>query len=91
MLAFLRANIGISDYAIESKFGSFLNEDELDEKQLAYCYQMIQYVRQNGDITGTVLINEKPFSDESAFDLFGDKMNYVKELLDGLHKPVVED
>lgn len=88
LLPFLRKIIGISEQAIKTKFGSFLNPETLNEQQLSLCQQIVSYARRNGDITATVLLHEAPFSDVDLVQVFGQKFSLVKQLVNGLHGPV---
>ena len=89
MLPFLRLQVGISDEAIQTKFGSFLNAQILNPMQLNYCQQIVDYARKNGDITMTVLLKESPFCDMDVTQIFGANIGYIKQLINGLHKPVM--
>ena len=89
LLPFLRLQVGISDYAIKTKFGSFLNADVLNSQQLTYMEQIISYARENGDITFMDLQKESPFSDIDVMALFGANIAHIKALINGLHKPVM--
>lgn len=89
LLPFLRLQVGISDEAIQTKFGSFLNAQTLNPMQLNYCQQIVDYARKNGDITMTVLLKESPFCDMDVTQIFGANIGYIKQLIDGLHKPVM--
>lgn len=89
LLPFLRLQMGISDEAIQTKFGSFLNAQILNPMQLNYCQQIVDYARKNGDITMTVLLKESPFCDMDVTQIFGANIGYIKQLIDGLHKPVM--
>ena len=89
LLPFLRLQVGISDEAIQTKFGSFLNAQTLNPMQLNYCQQIVDYARKNGDITITVLLKESPFCDMDVTQIFGANIGYIKQLINGLHKPVM--
>ena len=89
LLPFLRLQVGISDEAIQTKFGSFLNAQTLNPLQLNYCQQIVDYARKNGDISTKVLLKESPFCDMDVTQIFGANIGYIKQLIDGLHKPVM--
>ena len=89
LLPFLRLQLGIADEAIATKFGSFLNPQTLNPMQMSYCQQIIDYARKNGDITMTVLLKESPFCDMDVTAIFGTSIVYIKQLINGLHKPVM--
>ena len=89
LFSFLRVQVGIADEAIETKFGSFLNTDTLNEDQMQYMQQIINYTRENGDIGFTDLQRESPFCDIDIMTLFGTNISYIKTLVNGLHRPVL--
>ena len=89
LLPFLRQQLGIADEAIATKFGSFLNNQTLNPMQMSYCQQILDYARKNGDITMTVLLKESPFCDMDVTAIFGTSIVYIKQLINGLHKPVM--
>ena len=89
LLPFLRLQLGIADEAIATKFGSFLNNQTLNPMQMSYCQQILDYARKNGDITMTVLLKESPFCDMDVTAIFGTGIVYIKQLINGLHKPVM--
>jgi len=89
LLPFLRVQLGISPAAIQTKFGSFLNDSVLDAMQLNYMQQIIDYARTNGDIKLMDLQRVSPFCDVDVVALFGTNLGYIKTLVDGLHKPVM--
>lgn len=89
LLPFLRVQVGISDDAIQTKFGSFLNSAILDEQQLAYMHQIINYAKENGDIVFLDLQRVSPLCDVDIMSLFGQKISHIKTLINGLHRPVM--
>ena len=88
LLLFLRMQVGIADEAIQTKFGSILNNSELNAVQRNYMEHIIEYAKKNGDITFMDLQRESPFNDYDIMELFGDKVILVKNLVNGIHKPV---
>ncbi|MBR2088047.1 MAG: hypothetical protein IJ906_13105, partial [Oscillospiraceae bacterium] len=88
LLAFLRLQTGIADEAIQTKFGSILQNPELDEMQREYMQQIIDYAKKNGDISFSDLLQKSPFCDYDIMELFDDKVILVKQLVNGIHKPV---
>jgi type I restriction enzyme R subunit len=90
LLPYLRTRTGINESAVQTKFGSFLNGSVLNSTQLEFMKQIIDYARTNGDITAADLMKVSPFCDTDIMGLFGaDKFPYVKQLINGLHKPVM--
>lgn len=91
LFAFLRVQVGIADEAIETKFGSFLNESTLSALQLQYVQQIISYTRENGDIAFLDLQRVSPFCDVDIMSLFGTNICYIKTLIKGLHSPISKE
>ena len=89
LLVQLRMQVGIADEAVDTKFASILNDTSLDDMQKSYLQHIIDYVKTNGDITFMDLQQVSPFCDYVITDLFGDKLMYIKNLVNGLHKPVL--
>ncbi len=90
MLVYVRSRVGITDSAVTTKLGAVLNDSSLTPHQAAFMRQMVDYARQNGDITAKDLMTVSPFCDIDISALFGEKFGLVKQLLDGIHKPVME-
>lgn len=89
LIAFLRVQVGISNEAIQTKFGSFLNEGTLNALQLQYMQRIISYTRENGDIVFLDLQKVSPFCDVDIMSLFGTNICHIKTLIKGLHSPVL--
>ena len=89
LLPFLRLQVGIADEAIQTKFGTFLNDASLNDMQKSYMKQIIDYAKKNGDISFMDLQNVSPFCDYEVTALFGDKLIFIKNLINGIHKPVL--
>ncbi|MBQ3566608.1 MAG: DEAD/DEAH box helicase family protein [Oscillospiraceae bacterium] len=88
LLPFLRLQVGISEEAIKTKLGSFSNDASLNDMQKSYMNQIIDYARNNGDITFMELQKVSPFCDYDIMELFGDKVVLIKNLVNDIHKPV---
>ena len=58
--AFLRSQVGITDEAIDQKFGAFFNQNVLNPVQLSYVQTVVDFARANGDII-TKKLQEPPF------------------------------
>lgn len=89
LLPFLRVQVGIADEAVQTKFGTFLNDQVLNEQQMVYMNQIISYTKENGDITFMDLQKVSPFCDVDIMGLFGPQIVHIKTLINGLHKPVM--
>lgn len=91
MLAWLRSRTGISGEAINTKLGSLLDDKVLSSEQLAYMRQIISYANENGDVVTRDLQTVSPLCDVDIMALFGSNVRMIKQLIDGLHKPIMEN
>lgn len=89
LLPFLRKQLGISEDAILSKFGYFLNSEQLSPEQLICCHQIIDYARRHGDIRITTLLTDPSFTVIDWADILKTNAHYFKELINGFHKPIM--
>lgn len=86
--AFVRSLIGISQEAVNEKFGEFLNSTTLNSQQQEFIRIIINYVRENGDVDRASLVNEEPFNNYDLQALFGIYMTYMLTVVDVLHKSI---
>lgn len=93
LLVHLRTQVGILDTAIQTKLGSILNSNALNQLQSDYLKNVVQYVRINGDVILGDFINGDarqalpvPGGDLSNF--FGTNLTLFRDLVNGLHNPI---
>ena len=91
LAVFIRSIVGIEQVAINTKFNEYLNTNILSSKQQEFVRSIINYVRQNGDITGQDLIEKSPFSDFDVFKEFSDKIHILLKVIKNLHESVILD
>lgn len=89
LLQRIRMEVGIDDDAIKTKFGRFLNLNVLSQIQLTFMNQVILFAKMNGDVNFKLLQQVSPFCDTDISKLFGTNSTYLKELVDGIHKPIL--
>lgn len=89
LAAFMRSIVGVEQEVINEKFGQYLNENVLSAEQMEFMNSIITYVRENGDITGNVVINEAPFDSYSVMDLFDDQAYIVTNVVNALHNCII--
>ena len=77
---FVRSLIGLSQEAVNEKFGEYLNGSLLNSQQQEFLKSIINYVRENGDIKREDLIEKSPFDNYDILDLFGE--NRIKAVSD---------
>lgn len=89
LAVFIRSIIGIEQEAINQKFSEYLNTGLLSSKQQEFVKSIINYVRQNGDITPEDLLEKSPFSDFDVVGLFDDKIDILLNVINNLHESVL--
>ncbi|MCR5553192.1 MAG: hypothetical protein K6F08_00350, partial [bacterium] len=88
LAAFVRSLINLSQESINEKFSKYLDDNVLNSKQQEFIKVIIDYVRQNGDITTEIITNESPFADMNLLETFGQKLYIVKAVVDQMHKVI---
>lgn len=88
LAVFIRSIVGIEQEAINQKFSKFLDNNTFTSKQQELIKAIINYVRQNGDITVEEALEVSPFKDYDLQTIFGDKINALLESIQILHKAV---
>ena len=86
---FIRSIVGIEQEAINQKFSEYLNTNILSSKQQEFVKSIINYVRQNGDITKQDLVDKSPFSDFDVVELFDDKIGVLINVINNLHESIL--
>ena len=85
---FIRSLVGLSQQAINDKFGQFLNENVLNAQQQEFVKTIINYVNENGDIETEDLLNTSPFDDQDILELFGEKIKILNFIVNTVHSVV---
>lgn len=91
LAVFIRSIVGIEQEAINQKFSEYLNTNILSSKQQEFVKSIIDYVRQNGDITGDDLANKYPFAGYDLTDIFDDKIFVLVQIISSLHDSITID
>jgi type I restriction enzyme R subunit len=89
LAAFIRSIVGIEQDAINMKFSEYLNTNLLSSKQQEFVKSIINYVRQNGDITREDLVEKSPFKDIDFDELFNDKIEVVLKVIKNLNESII--
>ena len=84
---FIRSLIGLDQDAVNRKFGDFLNGNILNAQQQEFVKAIIDYVRENGNISKEDLFRD-PFADYNVADLFGEKLPVVIEIINTMQRVV---
>lgn len=88
LAVFVRSLIGLSQEAVNEKFGEYLNGNVLNAQQQEFIRAIINYVRENGDISREDLIEKSPFDNYDILTLFGDNITSVRTIVGILHDSV---
>lgn len=88
LAVFVRSLIGLSQEAINEKFGEYLDENVLNSQQQEFIREIINYVRENGDIEREDLIEKSPFDNYDILTLFGENIASVLAIVGLLHDSV---
>lgn len=89
LAVFVRAIVGLDQMAINLKFGEFLSSNILNSKQQEFVKTIINYVRENGDITFDTLVNKSPFDNFNIIEMFGEKIYVIQKIVEQLHGAVM--
>ncbi len=88
LAVFVRSLVGLNQDAINEKFGEFLNGNILNAQQQEFVKAIINYVRENGDISREDLIEKSPFDNYDILTLFGENIATVLKIVNAIHDSV---
>ena len=86
---FVRSIVGINQEAINAKLGQFINDSSLNSHQQEFLKVIVNFVKENGDITVDDLINTEPFESIELDYLFSDNLDSVIKTVSVLHESIV--
>jgi len=70
---FVREIVGLDMNAAKAAFASFLNDTNLDSRQIYFVNQIVEYIVQNGMMKDLSVLQEPPFTDQgSIVEVFTD-------------------
>lgn len=70
---FVREIVGLDMAAAKEAFAVYLNDAELDSRQIYFVNQIVEYIVQNGVMKDLSVLQEPPFTDHgSIVDVFTD-------------------
>lgn len=85
---FIRSLVGIDrDIALE-KFSQFIDANSLNTMQLEYLKSILDYVSVNGDISGQILVNNKPFNEFNWQEVYGQHLRHIGKFVANIHDVV---
>ncbi|MBQ9095048.1 MAG: hypothetical protein IJY53_01775, partial [Akkermansia sp.] len=88
LAAFVRSLVGLNQNAINEKFSEYLNDNTFNAMQQEYIRTIINYVRVNGDMDRSDVVNTEPFNNYDIVDLFGSRYQTVIQIVHKLHAPI---
>lgn len=88
LAAFVRSLVGLNQEAVNELFSEYLNGNSFNSCQQEYIRSIINYVRVNGDIDRSIVVNVEPFSNVDLIGMFGSRYRDVIRLVDKLHESI---
>lgn len=88
LAAFIRSIVGIEQDAINEKFGEFLSGNIFNSQQQEFVKAIIDYVRENGDISINDLIEKSPFDNYDIITMFGTQAQILRNIVDVIHNSI---
>ena len=88
LAVFVRSLIGLSQEAVNEKFGEYLNGNTFNSTQQEFVRAIINYVRENGDISREDLVEKSPFDNYDILTLFGENISSIIDIVGILHNSV---
>ncbi len=81
LVGFVRSLVDIDEDAVQEKFGEFLSGGTLNQDQQEFVRAIIDYLRENGEVTTDDLTNDEPFVNYDISSLFADRMPQFRSLV----------
>ncbi|NLI71731.1 MAG: hypothetical protein GX361_03255, partial [Bacteroidales bacterium] len=85
---FIRSLVGIDREKALQKFSQFINANSLNTMQLEYLKSILDYVSVNGDISGQILVNNKPFNEFNWQEVYGQHLRHIGKFVANIHDVV---
>lgn len=86
LAGFVRSLVGLDQESINEKFGEYLTGTVFNSSQQEFVKTVINYVRENGEITRSDLVNAYPFKFMQPVQLFGEKLPLLLNVITELEK-----
>ena len=85
--AFIRSIIGIDRKKAVEQFSDFISNAELNSEQEEFLSNVINYVCENGDITGEIVVNESPFDEQLS--IFTGYLPQISNYINKIHTVII--
>lgn len=85
---FVREIVGLDMKAAKEAFSEYLNDTNLDSRQIYFVNQIVEYIVHNGLMKDLSVLQESPFSDQgSIVEVFTDMSVWlgIKTVIDGIN------
>lgn len=85
---FVREIVGLDMNAAKEAFSEYLNEANLDSRQIYFVNQIVEYIVHNGMMKDLSVLQESPFTDQgSIVDIFTDLNVWmgIRRVIDGIN------
>ena len=79
----------MSQEAVNEKFGGYLNGNLLNSQQQEFVWTIISYVRENGDVELSDLVNTEPFNNYDLNEIFGVNLPTIVSVVKKLHESIL--
>ena len=89
---FVREIVGLDMNAAKEAFSEFLNDTNLDSRQIYFVNQIVEYVVHNGMLKDLSVLQESPFTDRgSVVEIFPDLgvWNGIKKVIDQINENAI--
>lgn len=89
LAVFVRSLIGLNQETVNEKFSEYLSGNTFNLQQQEFVKMIINYVRENGDIEVSDMVNSEPFDEYDLNSMFGEYLPRVVSIINMLHGAVV--
>ena len=89
---FVREIVGLDMRAAKEAFSEYLSDTSLDDRQIYFVNQIIEYIVQNGMLKDMAVLQEPPFTDQgSIVEIFTDLTVWlgIKRIIDRINANAV--
>lgn len=67
---FVREIVGLDMNAAKAAFSQYLNDTNLDSRQIYFVNQIVEYIAHNGMLKDLSVLQEAPFTDQGSWYIY---------------------
>lgn len=82
LAGFVRQIVGLDDDAVMEKFGAFLTGTRLNFRQQEFVSNIVDFIRENGEIAPRDLLNSDPFAEFDVNAVFSDRQRELDDIVE---------